>query len=245
MITHTEHLSDEYNVIGTHQAATMVWDKLDHPEPPPVIGKYVSSYFPHHDWQKYPDNYTTDFRPPFIDGQIWDFVVETNVLNSTTKITVQGVESVPDEFEVYLLDDDLNISQNLRQNQTYSFPTFSKKLKKQLRLAVGKSDFFQINNLQMNPVPFEYELSQNFPNPFNTSTAIHYGLLIPARVTLTIHNILGEEVKTLIDREREAGYYTVTWDARDDAGRELSSGIYFYRLKAGQFTATKRMVLLK
>lgn len=106
-------------------------------------------------------------------------------------------------------------------------------------------------------VPVEYSLSQNYPNPFNPTTDIRYQIpdvrykmqdarsKIPIHTSLKIYNILGQEVITLVDEAKEAGYYTVAWDGRDSSGREVSSGIYFYRLKAGDFTATKKMALLK
>ena len=94
----------------------------------------------------------------------------------------------------------------------------------------------------------EYSLSQNCPNPFNSTTLIQYSVVsdhsLP-HITLKIYNLLGQEVRTLADERKKPGYYTATWDGRDSVGREVSSGIYFYRLSAGGFTATKRMVLMK
>ena len=100
--------------------------------------------------------------------------------------------------------------------------------------------------------PFAFELGQNYPNPFNPTTAISFraGSLEqragrPVHTTLTIYNILGEKVKTLVDDKREPGNYRVIWDGKDEAGKEVSSGIYFYRLKVGKNSITKRMVLLR
>ena len=107
------------------------------------------------------------------------------------------------------------------------------------------------------PVPTEFALEQNYPNPFNPTTTIHYALPYgergtetgdrtqPIHTTLKIYNILGQEVCTLVDEAQEAGYYTVTWDSRDNHGRQLPSGIYFYQFVSGQFTDTKRMALMK
>ncbi|MFQ6093200.1 MAG: FlgD immunoglobulin-like domain containing protein, partial [bacterium] len=67
----------------------------------------------------------------------------------------------------------------------------------------------------------------------------------PPHTTLKIYNILGQEVRTLVDELKEPGYYTVTWDGRNERGDPVSSGIYFYRLTAGDYSSTKRMVLLK
>jgi len=89
-------------------------------------------------------------------------------------------------------------------------------------------------------LPGTYQLIQNFPNPFNPSTTIRYGIPGRSHVTLTVFNALGEKVATLADGEEEAGYH----QARLDGG-SLASGVYFYTLKAGTYSETKRLILLK
>ncbi len=93
--------------------------------------------------------------------------------------------------------------------------------------------------------PDAFGLSQNFPNPFNPETQISYSLPQDAHVTLTIFNIVGQKVKTLVDELQDAGYKTIHWDGKNDSGNEVSSGIYFYRIQAGDYSQTKRMVLLE
>jgi hypothetical protein len=93
--------------------------------------------------------------------------------------------------------------------------------------------------------PKYFELYQSHPNPFNAQTAIKYDLLKPCHVTLSIYNILGQKVKTLVDGRQEAGAKSLNWDGKDEHGRDSASGIYFYQLKAGEVTQTKQMVLLK
>lgn len=89
-------------------------------------------------------------------------------------------------------------------------------------------------------LPVTYNLSQNYPNPFNPSTAIKYSIPKESNVSLKIYNLLGQEVKTLVDETKAPGNYTVSFNAKD-----LSSGIYFYSLKAGNFYQVKKMMLLK
>jgi len=91
----------------------------------------------------------------------------------------------------------------------------------------------------------DYEFDQNFPNPFNPVTTFRFGLPQAAHVTLEVYNILGQKVTTLTDREYPPGRHTVEWDSRLADGSEIASGVYFARLKAGQFTATKKMVVVK
>lgn len=104
------------------------------------------------------------------------------------------------------------------------------------------SDFigFSTDVKQVNKVPVQYQLSQNFPNPFNPSTVINYSLPKEENVTLKIFNILGQEVKTLVNTIQSAGTYRVSFDAND-----LSAGVYFYSLQAGEFSLVKKMMLLK
>ena len=85
----------------------------------------------------------------------------------------------------------------------------------------------------------------NFPNPFNPATEIRYDLYGPTDVTLAVYNELGQQVRMLVRDQQPVGNYWVEWDGRDDAGRAVSSGVYFYRLKAGNEVQTRRMMMLK
>jgi len=89
-------------------------------------------------------------------------------------------------------------------------------------------------------IPAEFNLLQNYPNPFNPSTTLRYGLPERGRVTLTVFNTLGQEVSTLVNEEQEAGYHEVRFD-----GASLASGVYFYRLKSGNFVETKKFALVR
>jgi hypothetical protein len=94
-------------------------------------------------------------------------------------------------------------------------------------------------------VPSAFELSQNYPNPFNPITAIRYSLHRPSQVSITVFNVLGQEVKTLENGIQAAGTYETTWDGTNQTGQEVASGIYFYRIKAGENVETRKMLLLK
>jgi hypothetical protein len=94
-------------------------------------------------------------------------------------------------------------------------------------------------NKLTDPMPVKFSLAQNYPNPFNPSTTISYSLPKTAFVSLRIFNTLGQEVATLVNEQKEAGYYQVRWNA------VVPSGIYFYQLQAGEFVETKKMILLK
>ncbi len=89
-------------------------------------------------------------------------------------------------------------------------------------------------------LPSEFALMSNYPNPFNAQTVIQYQLPINSSVKLEVYNLLGEKVATLVDSKQQAGYRSVIWDAK-----EVSSGLYFYKLTAGDYSETKRMMLVK
>jgi hypothetical protein len=94
-------------------------------------------------------------------------------------------------------------------------------------------------------IPETYVLLQNYPNPFNPSTTIRYGLPAAGPVTLKVYNLLGQEVKTLVDEVQEAGFRTVEWDSRNNGNGLVGSGVYFYELRAGSFVQERKMLLLK
>ncbi|GEM_PF-1413161 len=93
--------------------------------------------------------------------------------------------------------------------------------------------------------PERFSLSQNYPNPFNPSTTIRYQLLTNSEVSLTIYNMLGQRVKTLVQAKQPAGSYTVQWNGANDAGTPVASGVYFYRLRAGDFAGTRKLLLVR
>jgi len=94
-------------------------------------------------------------------------------------------------------------------------------------------------------IPTSYALSQNYPNPFNPITEINFDIPVRSHVTLTVYNVVGQMVKTLVDEELAPKHYIVDWDGTTDNGTKVASGIYFYKLEAGDFTETKKMLLLK
>jgi hypothetical protein len=94
-------------------------------------------------------------------------------------------------------------------------------------------------------IPNRFNLSQNFPNPFNPTTQIKFDLPKAATVELSVYDILGREVRRLVNERYNAGSYTVTWDGRNNRGSQVATGMYVYRLRAGSFVSTKKMLMLK
>ncbi len=104
-------------------------------------------------------------------------------------------------------------------------------------------DLSQIQNEAANPSG--YSLLQNYPNPFNPVTTLRYDLPENSYVNITIYDMLGREVKTMVNQVQNAGYRSIIWDATNDFGKPMSAGIYLYQIQAGEYLQTKKMVLLK
>jgi hypothetical protein len=94
-------------------------------------------------------------------------------------------------------------------------------------------------------LPLTFDLKQNYPNPFNPSTIISYQLPQTEMVTLEIYNALGEKVRTLINNIKEPGNYEVVWNGKNNSGTTLPSGMYLYRITAGNYVKVMKMMLLR
>jgi hypothetical protein len=147
-------------------------------------------------------------------------------------------DSAPYSFEVVsaitdtLADFSLFISANQGSYQTVAY--FTVALGPPLGIAEGE-----------HRLPYTYALLQNYPNPMRNITTIRYQLPKKEKVSLKIYDVVGRLVKTLINELKEPGYYTIHWHGKDDRERKASAGVYFYRIQAGNYTNTKKMVLFK
>ena len=103
----------------------------------------------------------------------------------------------------------------------------------------GTSELSDVIEVEVS-APIEYSLSQNYPNPFNPSTTIIYSIPEDGHVTLKVYDVLGNEVASLVDEQKQSGSFDVNFNAS-----ALSSGVYYYQIKAGEFTSTKKLVLMK
>ena len=109
----------------------------------------------------------------------------------------------------------------------------------------GSSNTQGLSTINSTMIPVQCFLYPNYPNPFNPSTRFTYDLPRQSQVKVSIYNILGHEIKTLVDREQRNGSYSIQWDGSDKHGNSVSSGIYLYNLNANSFNQTRRMILLR
>jgi len=129
---------------------------------------------------------------------------------------------------------------NIRGLFTYSFGSFKISVRNQNDWgeAVGINPDF-------NAVPLSYQLKQNYPNPFNPETKIYFEIPKSHDVAIVIYNVLGQKVRTLVKENFQAGQHIVNWNGQNDYGSAVSTGVYFYRIKAGDFIDSKKMVLVR
>jgi hypothetical protein len=206
---------------------------------PPTIGAFVSVYFPHAQDNERVEKMCVDVRPVPTEGEVWDFAVRTNI-RKPVRLAFENIASVPPEFSVMLVDEVLKTTQDVRERGSYVVPAKQTADPSRYKLLAGKPEFIQQQIALNNLIPTSYELSQNFPNPFNPVTTIRYGLPRESHVTLKIYNLLGQEVATLVDGVQQKGYRSVAF-----GGVGFASGVYLYRLQADGYSSTKRLVLLK
>ena len=117
----------------------------------------------------------------------------------------------------------------------------------EIKRYVGASGTSQlsIGGISNKGLPVRFTVYPNFPNPFNPTTQIRYNLPKENTVTITIFDLAGRNIRTLMNVEQTAGYHTIGWDASNDLGEGVAAGMYIYTIQAGEYRATKKMVLLK
>jgi hypothetical protein len=125
---------------------------------------------------------------------------------------------------------------------SYTFPTV---VWKEENLPVESPPL--LTGVQERPagIPEAFELAQNYPNPFNPETTIRYQLARTAQLQIAVYNVMGQLVKTLVDKKHSAGKYTIVWHGDNDQGKTVTTGVYFLKMKAGEFTRVRKMALLR
>ncbi|MBM2840810.1 MAG: Choice-of-anchor protein, partial [Bacteroidetes bacterium] len=236
--TTEEGLNDSYNYVGFVDGAGAGRDNIDIAEPP-MIGDFVSLSIMQENAR-----YVGDFKPRGEAGQRWDMEVMSTLNRPPVHVQMQQFGRLPDGFGVYVLDQDdfsaLGISNNHFSMQLGEAGTV-----RRLVVIIGTEQYARDNSNGIPLVPIEYALNQNYPNPFNPATTIGYQLNKRGEVKLEIYNLLGQRVRTLVDAEQVTGVYSVEWDGRNGLGLNAASGVYIYRLRSGEFTASKKLLLLR
>ncbi|KAA3634965.1 MAG: T9SS C-terminal target domain-containing protein [Calditrichaeota bacterium] len=192
-------------------------------------------------------DYFVNFPPEINSSAPLDcpFNIATFTPHESSEIIYRFKSTYPDEsiFE----DKPIGIKTETKNSLSYLFGFHLYYMQKQD--AIELIDYIynsQSENPQPEQLPSSIQLTQNYPNPFNSSTSIEFALNKSVSVSLSVYNILGQKVTTIIDNQvMAAGNHLYFWDAKNDAGKDVSTGIYLYRLETREQNISKKMVFLK
>jgi len=145
----------------------------------------------------------------------------------------------------YFTGDSINVTSVTNLTDSIVLAPGDFKLYTSVKLPLPEQGILSDVELIDEQIPVEYYLEQNYPNPFNPSTVIRYSIIDPAPVSLKVYDTLGREIKSLVNEEQASGTYEVFWDGNDSMGNKVSTGVYFYRINAGEFSETRKMMLIK
>jgi hypothetical protein len=233
-----EGANDEMMMVGYAETATDGFDaEHDAVNPPHPPGPaYISLFTAHPEWDYLlGDQFTKDIRAEVpADGyQEWILSLESSESEAQISWTF---EDVPDEYDIgYSINDGVYFE----DMRTISTTTLS--INTEIIVRVG----MQVLGIDAEPIPEVFALHQNYPNPFNPTTQIRYDLSDDANVNITIYDIMGRSIRSLVNNNQTAGYRSIRWDGKNNLGEGVSAGMYIYMIQAGEFRQTKKMVLLK
>jgi len=236
--------------------ATVGRDTLDLSKVPGIPGPELSLYFPHAEWGRGGGPISKDVRPVEAaqSGWLWDLdLTKTFAREGVADEVVlefSGLQDIPVELAVVLHDRLVRRTIDLRTVGSYTLQMgtnvgASTDARARFQLLVGDEAYIQ-ESLETADVPAVTALLPNRPNPFNPATLLRFDLDRPALVELTIHDVRGHTVARVLHERIEAGRREVLWSGRDDSGRPVAAGAYFYRLSTEfGFNATGKMMLVR
>jgi hypothetical protein len=242
-------VDDSQNIFGVTTGASETWDSHDRHEPP-VIGNYISVAFDNTLWSERGGFYSRDVHSAQAEGHEWPFVVKTNE-EGVVSLDFEWTESLPSDWDVALIDRVLGKVTDLRAESVYDFACACDEEGRDFVIITGPTAFTQGAMNAYDLIPAEYQLSQNFPNPFNAVTTLRFSLPEESFVSVAVYDILGQEIATLANRQAYgAGNHALIWDGRNSAGGMMSTGVYLYRMEAFNggkaiFQDARKLIMLK
>ncbi|MDP1678270.1 MAG: Ig-like domain-containing protein [Bacteroidota bacterium] len=242
--------SDEENYAGVAKGAKDEFDSFDVAEPPSSPTDYVVVRFQNNSWKEQSGSYAMDIRSISNEGLFWDFDVTTAASQSRVTLNLTKFGNLPNDFEIFVIDKTTERIAQIDQTYQYEFSMVKNESRRKFRLITGKKDYVEKNTQGIPLIAVDYSLMQNYPNPFNPSTQIRYALGHSGHVSLDVYNVLGQHVRSLINKIQPIGTYELEWDGKDKTGTHVSSGVYFYKITVmsnGEkiFNETKKLMLLK
>ncbi|MBN2092193.1 FG-GAP repeat protein [candidate division KSB1 bacterium] len=238
---------DGYNFFGMNEKAQNGPDEFDFPEPPP-FGEFVSLYFLHPELQQTVSHYTTDIISDTVKTYIWQLAVYTNISARPVTLNFSGLEKLSDAYQIKLTDLSTHFTWDLENQSSMQLLNNSNSKPRHFSILLKRK---QTTSADAKAVPLDFELGQNYPNPFYLDgtagrTVIYYSLPRAETINLTIYNLLGKKVTELVPPQNfEPGRYVVEWRGQDLNGQQVSAGIYFYHLRIGNQIFTRKMVVMQ
>jgi len=236
----SDNSQDQTTILGASANATDDFDyDFDEVKPPtsPNPDQVVLNIY-HPEWD-HPlgDNFAKDIRLDILQDNFKEWLL--NIESSAPEVELSWTLSndIPAEFEVGIDVDADGYFEDMRTLEEVSMAGNS-----EFVIRVGSSI---LGNGHEILIPKEFALRQNYPNPFNPVTTIHYELPQRSDSQITIFDLLGRKVITLVSETQDAGYKSIQWDATNANGQSVSGGMYFYQIKAGDYVQTRKMILLK
>lgn len=241
-----EGLKDSYNYLGFWKNSTPLRERMNDLEPP-QMGDFVRLSIIEN--QK---EFMTRFAEVPKDGRTWSIHVSSTSAKRQVHVSLNESGRIPDGFQMFLLDMD-NGNMIPTERNMFTLQLGEALQERSLKMIIGTKEYAASQSGNIPLVPMEYALEQNYPNPFNPETNIRYQLRARSDVRLEVFDLLGQRVKTLVSSEQMTGSYAVAWDAKNDAGVSLSSGVYFFRFQARSvsgdgspdFVATRKLILVR
>jgi|GEM_PF-2613360 len=224
--------------VGIHKDATYGFDPLyDAITPPnPPSEQYVSLYVPRPDLNLIlGNNFAKDIRGPITEDGYEEYFIKLSSSEPLALIT-WNLDAISSELEIGIDVNENGIYEDMRKLESVTVENG-----KGFSVRIGNNVVGTLSDL----IPQDYAIDQNYPNPFNPNTIISYAIPQAGHVKLEIYDLTGRRVCTLINQHQTAGYKSIVWNGRNEFGDAASTGIYFYRIIAGDFTQTKKMVFMK
>jgi hypothetical protein len=251
-----EGARDRRNFIGVAAAARPGPDAFDRAEPPVAPGPALSLYFLAADGVRR----TGDFRPSIVDasdpatrGHRWSFDVAWSGADGPApevRLEVVGLDQVPPQLEVWLIDRTLERMIDVRQQGQYTFVDarqgfVSRPADARFELLVGSAAFAEAVRNEIPDRPRSTRLLPSFPNPIASRAVIRFETARAGRVQLKLYDVAGRPVRTLVDDEREPGLYELAWAGEGDQAASLAPGVYWLRLVAPDRTEMRKLVKIR
>lgn len=258
---HDGEFADTQNWLGVSALAQEEWDPLDLSEPPPAAGDFVALHFPQRQWKNFNGDFAADYRPPAkaleaaAGVKKWIFEIHAARAGKALFLDFHRSGAIPQNWRLLLQNENENWLRQIdfdEDGRSQTIALRSSAAPRRFVLWAGAREELDKSGMFAAALPQAFALTPGYPNPARISAhhqaviTMRFSLPVAAPVDLGIWDVLGRPVRTLLRREPfTAGHHEILWNGRDDTGRAVAAGVYFCRIRAGQFNAMQKIILLQ